>query len=73
MFVSDGVIEAQRGHATFGMPRLKADIERVHKATGSVDVDSVVSSVRTFLGGEPPQDDMCVLTIAFDTSADPAE
>ncbi len=71
VFVSDGVIEAQRGHATFGMQRLRTDIERAHKDTGSVDVDSVVSSVRAFLGGEPPQDDMCVLTIAFDPAFEP--
>ncbi len=71
VFVSDGVIEAQRGHATFGMERLKTEIEHVQQSTGNVDVDSVVSSVRTFLGGEPPQDDMCVLTIAFEPPADP--
>jgi serine phosphatase RsbU (regulator of sigma subunit) len=71
VFVSDGVIEAQRGHAVFGRQKLMEEIENVHRSTGSVDVDSIVGSVRTFLEGEPPQDDMCVLTISFDAPADP--
>jgi sigma-B regulation protein RsbU (phosphoserine phosphatase) len=71
VFVSDGVIEAQRGRAVFGRQKLMEEIENVHRSTGSVDVDSIVGSVRTFLEGEPPQDDMCVLTISFDAPADP--
>jgi serine phosphatase RsbU (regulator of sigma subunit) len=65
LFVSDGVIEVQRGEDSFGMERLLADAERIHRETGVVDIDVIVGSVRSFLGEEPPQDDICLLTIAF--------
>jgi phosphoserine phosphatase RsbU/P len=65
LFVSDGVIEARRGQDTYGMDRLKAEMVRIHGETGAVNLDGIVSSVRSFLGGEPPLDDMCLLTIAF--------
>ena len=65
LFVSDGVIEAQHGGSAFGMDRLKASALQAYRQTGSLDVDTVVGGVRSFLGGEPPQDDICLLTIAF--------
>jgi serine phosphatase RsbU (regulator of sigma subunit) len=65
LFVSDGVIEAHHDGEVFGMERLKADAVRLMGRTGSLDADAVVSSVREFLRGEPPQDDMCLLTIEF--------
>ncbi len=71
LFVSDGVIEARRSNATYGMDRLMEEAARTQGATGSVDVEGLVASVREFLGDQPPQDDMCLLSIAFDASEDP--
>jgi phosphoserine phosphatase RsbU/P len=71
LFVSDGVIEARHGEETFGMERLKADALSIQKQSGSLDVDGVVASVRAFLGGESPQDDICLLTISFGGPAGP--
>lgn len=65
LFVSDGVIEASRGQETFGMERLKAEATRIIQETGSLDVDRVMGSVRAFLGDDPPQDDICLLAMAF--------
>ena len=73
LFVSDGVIEARHGEETFGMERLKADALRIQKQNGSLDADGVVASVRAFLGGEPPQDDICLLTISFGGPDEPAK
>jgi sigma-B regulation protein RsbU (phosphoserine phosphatase) len=70
LFVSDGVIEARRGQDTYGIDHLKGEIIRIQKETGGVDVENVVSSVRSFLGGESPQDDMCLLTISFGRQED---
>jgi sigma-B regulation protein RsbU (phosphoserine phosphatase) len=72
LFVSDGVIEAERGGETFGMERLKAEALRVIRETGGMDVDALVGSVRAFLGGDPPQDDMCLLTLSFTEPGEPA-
>jgi sigma-B regulation protein RsbU (phosphoserine phosphatase) len=65
LFVSDGVIEAQRDGEVFGMERLKRDAVQIMSTSGSLDAEAVVKSVREFLRGEPPQDDMCLLTIEF--------
>jgi phosphoserine phosphatase RsbU/P len=70
LFVSDGVIEARRGQDTYGIEHLKREIVRIQKETGGVDVEHVVSSVRSFLGGESPQDDMCLLTLTFGNQED---
>ena len=72
LFVSDGVIEASRGGELFGMERLMRDAVAVVRESGSLDVHAVVGSVRSFLGGEPPQDDMCLLTIEFTGVDEPA-
>ncbi len=72
LFVSDGVIEAKRGGETFGMDRLRADAERIMREKKSLDADAVVESVRAFLGDEPPQDDMCLLTVDFCSTEEPA-
>jgi sigma-B regulation protein RsbU (phosphoserine phosphatase) len=66
LFVSDGVIEASRGEETFGMERLKSEAMRMMNETGSLDLDRVIGSVRAFLGDDPPQDDICLLTVAID-------
>ena len=72
LFVSDGVVEAEHGGETFGMERLKNEALRVMRESGAMDVDAVVRSVRDFLGWEPPQDDMCLLTISFEQPGEPA-
>jgi serine phosphatase RsbU (regulator of sigma subunit) len=65
LFVSDGVIEARNGEANFGMDRLKEEAARLQKATGCVDAGALVGCVRDFLGGKPPEDDMCLLSLVF--------
>jgi sigma-B regulation protein RsbU (phosphoserine phosphatase) len=68
LFVSDGVIEAQRGDEAFGMGRLKKEALGAKTGTAPLDLDALVLSVRTFLGDHPPLDDMCLLTISFASS-----
>jgi serine phosphatase RsbU (regulator of sigma subunit) len=70
LFVSDGVIEARRDEQTFGMSRLK-DEALAAKRTGDLDLQTLVASVRAFMGNEPPLDDMCLLTISFEPSNEP--
>ena len=53
------------GRGAFGIERLKEEAARIQKSTGSMDAGALVSRVREFLGGEPPQDDMCLLALAF--------
>ena len=73
LFVSDGVIEARHNGASFGMDRLKDGALSILRETGAIDADRVVGTVRSFLGNEPPQDDICLLTISFAASGDPAQ
>jgi serine phosphatase RsbU (regulator of sigma subunit) len=73
LFVSDGVIEAHNGDTMFGMERLKAEAARAQKDTGSVDAESLVKQVREFMRGQPPQDDMCLLSIVFGPPEDRAK
>ena len=72
LFVSDGVIEAQRDEEPYGMERLKREALAARNGTGILDLDRLVLSVRTFMGNQPPLDDMCLLTISFDASNAPA-
>jgi serine phosphatase RsbU (regulator of sigma subunit) len=72
LFVSDGVIEARNGETSFGMDRLMEEAARIQKDTWRVDADALVSRVREFLGGQPPQDDMCLLSIVFGRQEDRA-
>jgi serine phosphatase RsbU (regulator of sigma subunit) len=72
LFVSDGVPEARHEGEIYGMEHLKAEALRSMGETGRLEVESIVGSVRTFLGGEPPQDDMCLLSIAFEAPGEPA-
>jgi sigma-B regulation protein RsbU (phosphoserine phosphatase) len=65
LFVSDGVIEATKGDVTFGMDRLIEEAGRIFKRTGKLEVESVVALVRGFLDGQPPQDDICLLSVQF--------
>jgi serine phosphatase RsbU (regulator of sigma subunit) len=66
------VIEARKGETTFGMDRLMKDAARIQKDTGNVDAETLVSRVREFLGGQPPEDDMCLLSIVFGPPEDRA-
>jgi phosphoserine phosphatase RsbU/P len=66
LFVSDGVIESRHDEATFGMDRLRAEATDLLAKNGKLEADDIVRSVRAFLGEEPPQDDMCLLTMTFD-------
>ena len=70
LFVSDGVIEARHGETSFGMERLKAMAARIQKETGRIEAGALVGGVRDFLEGEPPQDDMCLLSIMFGREED---
>ncbi len=72
LFVSDGVIEAVRGVESFGMERLMAEAQRIIQEAGTLDLDRLMASVREFLGGEPPLDDMCFLTLSLEPTEDPA-
>jgi len=71
LFVSDGVIEASRGAETFGIERLKGEAIRLLQETGTLDVEKVMASVRAFLGADPPQDDICLLAMAFSQPENP--
>jgi sigma-B regulation protein RsbU (phosphoserine phosphatase) len=73
LFVSDGVIEARNDETMFGMDRLMAEAALIHTQKGSVDAEILVSRVREFLGGQPPQDDMCLLSILFGPPEDRAK
>jgi sigma-B regulation protein RsbU (phosphoserine phosphatase) len=73
LFVSDGVIEARNGETSFGIERLKEEATRIQQETGRVDADALVSRVREFLGGEPPRDDMCLLSLAFARCEEPLQ
>ena len=72
LFVSDGVTEARKNGTMFGMDRLMKEAARIHADTGAVDAERVVALVRSFLGDEPPQDDMCMLSILFGARAQTA-
>ncbi len=65
MFVSDGVTEASRGGRLFGMEKLKAEVLRIASERGALDLGELIASLRQFLGGEAPQDDMCFLSMSF--------
>ena len=65
LFVSDGVIEAHKRGVMFGMGRLVEEAGRIFKDTGKLDAPSVVARVRDFLDGQPPQDDICLLSLQF--------
>jgi len=65
LFVSDGVTEARKDGTMFGMERLLEGAARIQSQTGSLDASRAVELVRAFLGGEPPQDDMCLMSIQF--------
>ena len=64
LFASDGVVEAESGGEQYGMERLKAEVLR-DISGGELDLARLVASVKGFLGESSPQDDMCLLTMAF--------
>ena len=71
LFVSDGVTEARKGDVMYGMERLRREAARMREEAGALRVEDLLAGIRTFLEGEPPQDDMCFMSIAFSSSAEP--
>ncbi|HVO39123.1 MAG TPA: SpoIIE family protein phosphatase [Spirochaetia bacterium] len=69
LFLSDGVVEARRGTEVYGIERVMEEAVRAARAGRGLDVESVVTSVRSFLGDSPPQDDMCLLAMSLDPKA----
>lgn len=65
LFLSDGVVEARGRSGAFGMDRLKEQACRAIRTDAAFDVGSILASVRAFLAGAPPQDDMCLLAMSF--------
>jgi sigma-B regulation protein RsbU (phosphoserine phosphatase) len=65
LFASDGVIEAGRRGEQFGMDRLKAETLRILDGSGELDLAKIITAVKSFLGDAPPEDDICLLTMAF--------
>jgi phosphoserine phosphatase RsbU/P len=63
LFVSDGVTEASRAGGLYGMETLKSEVLRIATARGGLDLGDLIASLHLFLGGEPPQDDMCFLAM----------
>lgn len=60
-FVSDGVVEARRGEEAFGIERLKREALPILTGPSEPDLDAIVARVKSFLGGQKPEDDMCFL------------
>lgn len=73
LFVSDGVTEASRDGRLYGMETLKSEVLRIVAEKGGVDLGELVGSLRRYLGGEAPQDDMCLLALQVQGWSPPAE
>jgi sigma-B regulation protein RsbU (phosphoserine phosphatase) len=65
-FVSDGVVEARSGIEVFGSEKLKVEALPILSKPGEPDLESIVASVRKFLGGRKPDDDMCFLLMKME-------
>jgi sigma-B regulation protein RsbU (phosphoserine phosphatase) len=65
LFASDGVIEATRDGEPFGMDRLKEEVLRILQDAGELNLAKIVSTVRGYIGNRQPDDDMCLLSMAF--------
>ena len=63
LFVSDGVVEADRHGEPWGSERLKEEVRRLAGQPGGLDLTALAGSVTSFLGGQPPRDDMCFLLL----------
>jgi serine phosphatase RsbU (regulator of sigma subunit) len=59
---TDGIPEARRAHAEFGLPRLLAEIEKRHDQPVEDILTGVMSEVVDFCGGNP-QDDASLLVL----------
>jgi serine phosphatase RsbU (regulator of sigma subunit) len=73
LFVSDGVVEADRHGEPWGGERLKAEVGRLAGRPGGLDLAALVGSVTSFLGGQPPRDDMCFLLLEVMSSLPPMQ
>ncbi len=63
---TDGIIEACDQRENFyGMERLKACIQE-HSSDQVTDIEqAILADVKTFLGGEPPQDDVALMIVKY--------
>ena len=73
LFVSDGVTEASQAGRLYGMETLKREVLRIVSERGGMDLGDLIASLRRHLGGEAPQDDMCLLNLRFTGWTAPAE
>ncbi len=73
LFVSDGVTEASRSGTLYGMERLKSEVLRIVAERGALDLGDLIASLHRHLGGEAPQDDMCLLSLRMAGWSPPAE
>jgi serine phosphatase RsbU (regulator of sigma subunit) len=61
---TDGIPEARRGHECFGMPRLIAEVERLHAYPVDEILAGVFKSVLDY-SGCAPEDDATILVFRF--------
>lgn len=73
LFVSDGVVEADHHGEPWGGERLKEEVRRLAVRPGGLDLAALVGSVTSFLGGQPPRDDMCFLLLEVMSSLPPMQ
>lgn len=73
LFVSDGVVEADRAGEPYGTARLKEEVLRLAGAPGGLDLAALAGSVSAFLHGQPPRDDMCFLLLDIHTALPPVQ
>jgi serine phosphatase RsbU (regulator of sigma subunit) len=73
LFVSDGVVEADRHGEPLGGERLKEEVRRLAAQPGGLDLTALAGSVTSFLGGQPPRDDMCFLLLEVMSSLPPMQ
>jgi phosphoserine phosphatase RsbU/P len=73
LFVSDGVTEASRAGALYGMDTLKSEVLRIVAERGGMDLGDLIASLRRHLGEEAPQDDMCLLALCMSGWSAPVE
>jgi hypothetical protein len=55
------------------MDTLKSEVVRIVAEKGGVDLGELITSLRRHLGGEAPQDDVCLLGLRMNGWSPPAE